>query len=82
MTTEALIKIRNNPKVEITRLLKRTVKAIFTSRRKNIKNSLLNAGFQGVEDALLKSGINKDLRGEKLSINDIQKLAMSLEEFN
>ena len=75
-------KIRNNPKVEITRLLKRTVKAIFTSRRKNIKNSLLNAGFQGVEDALLKSEINKDLRGEKLSINDIQKLAITLEEFN
>ena len=75
-------KIRNNPKVEITRLLKRTVKAIFTSRRKNIKNSLLNAGFQGVEDVLLKSGINKDARGEKLSIEDIQKLAISLEEFN
>lgn len=75
-------RVNDNPRVEITRLLKRTIKAIFTARRKNLKNSLLNAGFLGVEDALLKSGIDKNTRGEKLSIYKIQELARALEEFN
>ena len=74
--------VKNEPKCEITKLLKRTVKAIFMARRKNVKNSLLNASFQGVEEALLKSGIDKNTRGEKLSIFDIQKLSCALEEFN
>ena len=42
--------VKNEPKCEITKLLKRTVKAIFMARRKNVKNSLLNASFQGVEE--------------------------------
>lgn len=74
--------VKNEPKCEITKLLKRTVKAIFMARRKNVKNSLLNASFRGVEEALLKSGIDKNTRGEKLSIFDIQKLSCALEEFN
>ena len=75
-------KINDKPKVGITRLLKRTVKAIFMARRKNIKNSLLNAGFLGVIEALNKTGIDINLRGEKLSIEVIQKLSIALEEFN
>lgn len=75
-------KVRNNPKVEITRLLKRTVKAIFMARRKNVKNSLLNAGFLGVNEALDKIGIDIQDRGEKLSIETISKLAKALEEYN
>jgi len=74
--------VNDKPKCEITRLLKRTVKAIFMARRKNVKNSLLNAGFLGVEEALVKSKIDKNTRGEKLSVFDIQKLAVALEEFN
>lgn len=74
--------IKNEPKVEITRLLKRTVKAIFMARRKNIKNSLSNAGFIEIEKALNKANIDKTQRGEKLSIFDIQKLALALEEDN
>ena len=74
--------INEKPKCEITKLLKRTVKAIFMARRKNVKNSLLNAGFLGVEEALDNAGIDKNTRGEKLSIFDIQKLSMALEEFN
>lgn len=74
--------IKNEPKVEITRLLKRTVKAIFMARRKNIKNSLSNAGFVEIEKALNKANIDKTQRGEKLSIFDIQKLALALEEDN
>lgn len=74
--------VNNEPKIQITKLLKRTVKAIFMARRKNIKNSLLNAGFVEVERTLDKIGIDKNTRGEKLSIEDIQKLSIALEEFN
>jgi len=75
-------KVNENPKVEVTRLFKRVVKAIFAARRKNVKNSLLNASFLGVEESLNNSGIEKTQRGEKLSIKQIQKLALALEEFN
>ncbi len=80
----ALVRFRVNekPKVKITRLLKRTVSAIFNQRRKNIKNSLQNAGFLGVVEALEKIDIPKTLRGENLSIEDIQKLSAALEEYN
>jgi len=74
--------INDKPRVEITRLLKRTVKAIFMARRKNVKNSLLNAGFVGVEQALEKAKIDKTTRGEKLSLAQIQELSIALEEFN
>ena len=74
--------INDEPKVEVTRLLKRAVKAIFMARRKNVKNSLLNAGFLGVQEALNKCEIDLNQRGEKLSLSDIQKLSIALEEFN
>ncbi len=75
-------KINNKPRVEITRLLKRTIKAIFMARRKNIKNSLSNAGFVEIEKALDSANIDKNKRGEKLSLSEIQKLAIALEENN
>ena len=80
----ALVKftINKEPKVEITKLLKRTVKAIFMARRKNVKNSLQNAGFIEVKKALEKAQIEETQRGEKLSIEQIQKLSIALEEFN
>jgi len=74
--------LRDKPKCQITRLLRRTVRAIFMARRKNIKNSLLNAGFLGVEEALNKVNIPNQTRGEKLSLDDISKLSIALEEFN
>ena len=74
--------IKDKPKVEITKLLKRTIKAIFTSRRKNIKNSLLNAGFVEVEKALSDANIDKTTRGEKLSIEQIRALSVELEKYN
>lgn len=74
--------IKNEPKCEITPLLKRTIKAIFSQRRKNIKNSLQNNGFIGVEKALESCNIDKNNRGEKLSLNDIQKLSIALESDN
>ncbi|MBR6297787.1 MAG: ribosomal RNA small subunit methyltransferase A [Candidatus Gastranaerophilales bacterium] len=74
--------VNDKPKTEITRLLRKTVKAIFQARRKNIKNSLLNAGFLNVEEALLKANVDKTERGEKLSIEKIKDIAVALEEFN
>ena len=53
-----------------------------TNARKNIKNSLLAAGMLNVQDALLKIGMDINTRGEKLSIEDFNKLACALEEFN
>ncbi len=75
-------KINDEPKVQPTKLLKQTVKAIFNTRRKNIKNSLLNAGFKEVEKALENAQIEKTQRGEKLSLKDIQRLSIALEEFS
>ncbi len=74
--------IHDKPKCPVTRLLKRTVKAIFSARRKNIKNSLLNAGFLGVEQSLNAVGIDKNDRGEKLPLELISKLSAALEEYN
>ncbi len=80
----ALVKFRinKNPKVKITRLFKKTVSALFNQRRKNIKNSLQNAGFLEVEGVLEKIGFDKNKRGENLSIEEIQKLSLALEEYN
>ena len=78
----AIVKIRINdvPKCEITPYLKRTIKACFLSRRKNIKNSLFNAGFMNVEKALMAAGFDVQIRGEKLSVNDFCKLSKALYE--
>ena len=81
----AIVRIKNNfkPRVENPSfLLKKTVKAAFNTRRKNIKNSLLSAGMLGVNDALEKLGWDYNIRGEKLSIYEFNKLACALEEFN
>ncbi len=74
--------LSDKPKVEISRLLKRTVRAIFNQRRKNIKNALLIAGFLNVAEALQNAGFEPTARGEKMSIFDIKKIAVALEEFN
>ena len=74
--------VKDKPKVKIVRLLRKTLKSIFSTRRKNIKNSLKIANFKGIDESLIKAGINPGTRGEKLSIEEIQKIALELEEFN
>ena len=71
-------KIQNNPKTEITPYLKQTVRAAFSMRRKNIKNCLKSSGFINVEEALSSTGIDYNLRGENLSIEDFYKLSLIL----
>ena len=81
----AIVRIKNNFKPRVknpSMLLKKTVKAAFNTRRKNIKNSLLSAGMLGVNEALEKINLDVNTRGEKLSVQDFNKLAYALEEFN
>ena len=76
------IKINDKPRCEITPLLRRTIKAAFLQRRKNIKNSLQNAGFLNVEEALKACGFDIQIRGEKLSIQDFYNLSKALYKYN
>lgn len=81
----ALVRIKNNNQAKIqnqSKLLKRVVKAVFGARRKNIKNALNQAGFLNVEHALNKSMLDVSIRGEKLSVQTLDKLAHALEEYN
>lgn len=61
---------------------RKVVKACFATRRKNIKNSLMNAGFDrnSVEKTLKDLSVNENLRGETLSIELMGKLAEKLKE--
>ena len=79
--TSALVKltVREKPLLDLTDYshFRKTVRAGFAQRRKNIKNCLLNGGF--LKDAVLKSlselGIDENTRGEKLSIETFGKLS-------
>lgn len=79
--TSALVKltVREKPLLELSDYshFRKTVRAGFAQRRKNIKNCLLNGGF--LKDAVLKSlselGIDENTRGEKLSIETFGKLS-------
>ena len=61
---------------------RKVVKAGFAQRRKNIKNCLLNAGFQkdNITKSLLELGIDENTRGEKLSIETFGKLSELLKQ--
>lgn len=79
--TSALVKltVREKPLLDLSDYshFRKTVRAGFAQRRKNIKNCLLNGGFS--KDAVLKSlselGIDENTRGEKLSIAEFGKLS-------
>ena len=71
---EPLIKLSNYS------FFRKVIKACFATRRKNIKNSLINAGFakNAVEKTLNKLNINENLRGETLSIEQMGELSETL----
>lgn len=75
-------KINSKPKVEVDKNLKRTVRALFMSRRKNIKNSLSVAGFLNVVEAIKNAGLDETIRGEKLSLAQISLLSKELLKVN
>lgn len=84
----ALVKlvVREKPKLELSDYthFRKTVKAAFSQRRKNIKNCLLSGGFskKSIQNAMQKLGFDENTRGEKLSIEDFGKLSEELRNGN
>ena len=84
----ALVKITINkrPRVEVSdySFLRRVVKACFATRRKNLKNSLMNAGFN--KDSIARTLENlqwaENIRGETLSIEKLAQLSEELKKNN
>lgn len=80
----ALVKldVRTEPKLKLSDYshFRKTVKAAFAQRRKNIKNCLLNGGFlrENVVKSLSNLGLDENVRGEKLSIEMLGKLSEEL----
>ena len=85
--TSALVKLTVNkkPLLELSDYshFRKTVRAGFAQRRKNIKNCLLNGGFS--KDAVLKTlselGIDENTRGEKLSIETFGQISELLKKY-
>jgi 16S rRNA (adenine1518-N6/adenine1519-N6)-dimethyltransferase len=82
--TSALVKLKVNesPKLQLSDYshFRKTIKAAFGQRRKNIKNALVNGGFdkEKVQNALKNLNIDENTRGESLSIEDLGKLSEEL----
>lgn len=80
----ALIKltVRQEPKLKLSdyKHFRKTIKAAFSQRRKNIKNCLLSGGFskEAVQKSLETLGITENTRGETISIEDFGKLSEEL----
>ena len=82
--TSALVrlKVNNKPRLELTDYahFRKTIKAAFGQRRKNVKNALVNGGFdkEKVQTALKDLGIDENTRGESLSIETLGKISEEL----
>lgn len=82
----AIIKfeVRKEPLLKLSdySFFKRVAKACFGTRRKNLKNSLLNGGFtkDAIQKALTALDIPETVRGETLSIAGIGELSEKLKE--
>ncbi len=82
--TSALVKlvVKDKPLLELSDYahFRKTIKAGFGQRRKNIKNALVNGGFdkEKVQIALKNLKIDENTRGESLSIEMFGKLSEEL----
>ncbi len=80
----ALVKlnVRDNPKLQLSDYshFRKTIKAAFAQRRKNIKNCLMQGGFskENIQKSLAALNIDENTRGEKLSIEMFGKLSEEL----
>ncbi|MBO6273536.1 ribosomal RNA small subunit methyltransferase A [bacterium] len=76
------LKINDKPKLELSNYshFRRVLKAGFSQRRKNIKNCLVNGGFDKnlVKSTLEKLNIDENTRGESLSIEKFGELSEAL----
>ena len=73
------LKVRENPLLELSDYshFRKTVKAAFAQRRKNLKNCLLSGGFskESIQKAIKELNLDENIRGEKLSIETFGKLS-------
>lgn len=80
----ALVKleVRENPLLELSNYsyFRKTIRGGFSARRKNIKNALMNKGFDKdkILLALEKVGISENTRSESISIEDFGRLSEEL----
>jgi 16S rRNA (adenine1518-N6/adenine1519-N6)-dimethyltransferase len=80
----ALVKlsVRQEPRLKLSDYshFRKTIKAAFSQRRKNIKNCLLAGGFlkENINQALEKLGITENTRGETISIEKFGELSEEL----
>lgn len=76
------LKVRKEPllKLEDYSFFRRVIKAAFSQRRKTLKNCLVGAGFDKEKVAVAISNLKLDenIRGEKLSIQELGELAKEL----
>ncbi len=74
--------VREKPMLELSDYshFRKTVKAAFSQRRKNVKNCLLSGGFakENIQQALAALALDENIRGEKLSIETLGKLSEEL----
>ena len=73
------LKVRKEPLLNLSdyAFFRRVIKAAFSQRRKTLKNCLVGSGFDKVKvsEAIVKMGLDENIRGEKLSIEDFGKLS-------
>ena len=80
----ALVKltVRREPKLKLSdyKHFRKTIKAAFSQRRKNIKNCLMSGGFskETIIKTLKNLKIEENTRGETISIEDFGKLSEEL----
>lgn len=80
------LKINEKPRLELSDYshFRRTIKAAFAQRRKNIKNCLVNGGFdkEVVNSVLEKLNIDTNTRAENISIEKFGELSEGLKNAN
>ena len=78
------LKVRKEPLLQLSdySFFRRVIKAAFSQRRKTLKNCLVGAGFdkEKVAKAISELGLDENIRGEKLSIQEFGELAGALQE--
>ena len=76
------MKVRKTPLLELSdyTFFRKVVKAAFSQRRKTLRNCLLGAGFSkdAVNKALVGLNFDENIRGEKLSIEQLGNLSKAL----
>ena len=76
------LKVRKEPRLKLSDygFFRKVLKAAFAARRKNIKNCLVNGGFDksAVQEVLAEMGISENTRGESLSIETFGELSEKL----